>query len=279
MVDLYSICESDLIKTNKDIRAVLLSESEWAEIHQLVHILQPFDKYTKALQSERVTLSDFFGFWTMLRIKLARAQDDFSKNLLLQTNEYHDMLMENPSILGAVFLDPRYQRGLKDNQQLAIQFLVNLYMRMQKVENTSSEEIIEVDVAMNDDISESDSFDDMDVYLNACGSVGFSTAQQNTSINNNNNNDMERYITEKLLQFVGTVEPLKKSIRDIWEAKKRSDPDLYHLATTVESGFSSLPIVLNSHRTRIGDSTLQNILLVRLNKDLIENNYVTNEEV
>lgn len=127
---MQSFCDLDVVRTNKNIRAFLLSESEWEEVMLLLHILKPFNKYTKALQSECVTLSDFFGYWTMLRIKLAKANDDLSANLLQQMNEYHEMLMENPSILGVVFLDPRYQRGLKDKQPLAIQFLVNLYLRM-----------------------------------------------------------------------------------------------------------------------------------------------------
>lgn len=277
-----------MFKGNKGIRGFLLSESEWENVHHLVNILQPFDKYTKSLQSEQVTLSDFFGYWTMLRIKLAKAQDELSKNLLLETNQYHEMLMENPAILAAVFLDPRYQRGLKEKQALDIQFLVNLYMRMQEIEKEPNQpEIIEVDVINYD----SDSYEDMDDYLNACSSVMPSPMQQNvTTFNNsttNNNNNNEEFITELLTQFIGIRDSLKKTIWEIWESKKRSDPELYHLAktvfsipptqTTVERGFSSLPIILNSHRTRIGDNTLEDILFVRLNRDLIDT--TENEEV
>lgn len=57
--------------------------------------------------------------------------------------------------------------------------------------------------------------------------------------------------------------------------KKKSLPELYKLASvvyaipptqsTVERAFSSLPIVLTSHRTRLGSDVLQNIFLIRLN--------------
>lgn len=278
LVSLQSFCDSNQVKANKNIRAFLLSESEWDGVHQLVYTLKPFDKYTKALQSERVTLSDFFGYWTMLRIKVAKVNDNLSANLLLRMNDYHEMLMENPSILGAVFLDPRYQRGLTNKQPAAIQFLVNLYLRMQVVESdTVEQEIVEVDVV--DDMSEDDSLEDMNVFLNACGSVHQNN--NNNIVNNNVSNNKEQFISELLTKFIGIVpQDLKKSIWEIWETKQQSDPELYHLATavfsipptqtTVERAFSSLPIILNSHRTRIGDTTFQNILLVRLNRDLID---------
>ncbi|XP_055308878.1 uncharacterized protein LOC129572800 [Sitodiplosis mosellana] len=52
LVSLQSFCDSVLVKSHKQIRGFLLSESEWDEVNKLVHILKPFDKYTKALQSE-----------------------------------------------------------------------------------------------------------------------------------------------------------------------------------------------------------------------------------
>lgn len=195
LVSLQSFCDSNQVKANKNIRAFLLSESEWDGVHQLVYTLKPFDKYTKALQSERVTLSDFFGYWTMLRIKVAKVNDNLSANLLLRMNDYHEMLMENPSILGAVFLDPRYQRGLTNKQPAAIQFLVNLYLRMQVVESdTVEQEIVEVDVV--DDMSEDDSLEDMNVFLNACGSVHQNN--NNNIVNNNVSNNKEQFISELL---------------------------------------------------------------------------------
>lgn len=124
-------------------------------------------------------------------------------------------------------------------------------------------------------MSESDSLENMDVFSNACSSIA---VHEN---NNCNSNQKEKFITELLTKFSGIApENLKKPIWTIWEDKQRSDPELYLLATmvlsipptqtTVERAFSSLPIILNSHRTRIGDTTIQNILLVRLNRDLID---------
>lgn len=277
LLDLQSFCDSDIVRHNRQINRLLLSESEWEEVQALVMVLSPFNKHTKSLQSEKTTLSDFFGYWTMMRIKLAKASDELSQKMLIEMNKYHEMLMDNPAIVAAIYLDPRYQRGLKDKKPLAIQFLVNLYQRMQKVENfVDSEERAEAIESDHNtaETNDSDSFDDMNRYLDACNSI---EPQNNVNSNTFNENN-ESLITNLLKQFDGVSEQLKSTIWEIWERKKQTDPELYNLAmtvfsipptqTTVERSFSALAIVLNSHRTRLADNSLENILLVRLNQDV-----------
>lgn len=175
LLDLKSFCDSTLY--NGHIQEFELSEDEWEDVMCLISILSPFDKYTKKLQSETVTLSDFFGFWTMIRIKLAKSVDDFSQKLLFEMNKKQEMLMENPAMVSAIYLDPRYQRGIKDKRPLAIQFLVNLFLKMKRVEsfgneingNETIEDLREIEPADN---SDNDSYDDMNAFLDACGALG-----------------------------------------------------------------------------------------------------------
>lgn len=269
----------------KGLNKFLLTDAEWEDVKHTVMILAPFNKYTKSLQSTDVTLSDFFGYWTMLRIKLAKSEDDLSKNLLNEMNEHHEVLMDNPAIAGAVYLDPRYQRGLKDKKPLAFQFLTDLYLKMKKVESyvdAGNEEEPEPSLVIddNDAIDRSDSFDDMNSYLNTCSTV-YGDHTEHTNRPNRSEMDL---INDLLIDFDGENESLNSSIWDIWEKLKTKHPELYQLATvvfsipptqtTVERSFSALALVLTSHRTRLNDMSLQHILLIRLNQDIYDDLHI-----
>lgn len=275
LLELKTFCQS--VVARKGWRDCLLTESEWKCTEFLQSVLAPFEKYTRKLQSNDVTLSDFYGYWTALRIKLAKSQDELSKNLLNEMNKFHDTLMQNPAMAGAIYLDPRYQRGLKELKPLAIEFLVHLYLKMRNAERLIDEErdtenqLFESE--QNEDAEKSDSFDDMRDYLDACGSINI-----HSDLHSEHRVNDEDIIREKLREFDGANESLKLSIWDIWEKRKSKDVELYRLATTVfsipptqttvERAFSALALILTSHRTRLNDDTLQNILLIRLNQDI-----------
>lgn len=101
---------------------------------------------------------------------------------------------------------------------------------------------------------------------NACSSV----ARRQSSGPNENDS-----MVEILNGFRGTEEKLTSSVLDYWKKQKQLRPQLYKVASvvfaippvqcTIEQAFSSLPIILTSHRTRLSNESFQNIMLVRLN--------------
>lgn len=261
----------DSMQDNKDLRKLMLTPEEWDLVLQTVDILRPFNNYSKRLQSTTTTLSDFYGYWMLMKIKVSKAVDPLSCNILAEMNHYHDMLMENPVILASLYLDPRYQRGLKEKKSLAIDFLVDLYVRQKRVEQISdaAPTITDVVEAQGDD--ESNSFEELDDYLNACQSINSANDIQ-TDLNRRTE------IRTILEQFWNVQAPLKSSVLDFWEKNKIERPILYQLAcvlnaipptqATVERAFSVFALTLTSHRARLGDDCLQNILLIRLNSDV-----------
>lgn len=72
----------------------------------------------------------------------------------------------------------------------------------------------------------------------------------------------------------------EESVLKIWYRMKSNNQDLYALAATflgipctqvtVERAFSGLALILTDHRTNLIDETLQNILLIRLNSELLK---------
>lgn len=225
---------------------------------ECIATLEPFKKYSLKLRNETCTLSDFFGYWMALRFKLSSKSDDFSAELLSQMNARHDMLMKNPAVIAAVYMDPRYQRTLTDEKSLAVEVLVSIYSRLQASLNK------------NDQVSdEAEECDDIDVmfqrYLDTCGRR---VDEPNQDI---------KAIIRSFDNFI--VEPIQTPVLGFWKRMQLQLPELYEISTaimaipptqaTVERAFSSLGLILTSRRTRIGDEILQNILMIRFNKNLM----------
>lgn len=278
MIELRSFCGSC-----NEIKDFMFTEAEWNSVVVFLAILKPFDKYTKKLQAETVTLSDFFGFWTSLRLKLAKRSDEFAVNLFEEMNARHDLLLLNPVILGAIYLDPRYQRTLRTKKQAAIKFLVNLFLRMEDVtsdchnDSNTAQENIEI---INDS---NNSEEELNAYLSAYSSVTHGNASTERDAGEKRD-DVQTIIQ----QFDGVEQPASISVLEYWEKNKQVNPDLYRLAsavftipptqTTVERAFSSFAIVFSSHRTRLHSETLQNILLTRLNHDMYVESLVNSDD-
>lgn len=89
---------------------------------------------------------------------------------------------------------------------------------------------------------------------------------------------MKKKIEAILKKFIGAQASVRTSALEFWEHHKEKMPELYKLASavfavpptesSVECAFSALAIVLAPRRTKLGDDTLQNILIVRLNQNL-----------
>lgn len=265
LIVLKPFCES--VQNDRVIREYSLTDSEWQSIQDIVSTLRPFSKYTTKLQSDESTLSDFFGYWTLLRIKVSKSAstDSLCSSILHQMNRYHDTLMENPLIIAAMFLDPRHQRGLMDRKTLAIEYLCNLHEKIGKIEAKASDEGVE-DVVQG---SDGDSFEELEEYLSACASIGENNRLP-VMVDESQNN-----VRKALEDFCGVKMPLNMAILEFWEKNKQEMALLYKLATvvfgvpptqaSVERAFSALALIITPRRTSLGDETMQNILLLRLN--------------
>lgn len=257
----------------------MLTDTEWATVEDIVSILAPFDKYTKKLQSETVTLSDFFGFWLSLRIKTSKRTDELSTELIKQMNFWHEKLTENPAIVAAVYLDPRYQRATGEFKQLAIDFLVRLHFKQKRIESRGMNEQGDDEPGGSNINENSDnSLDEIEEYLSAYSSTCFTNSTSNVDCIGEEEEELR--IREILEDFYGQKEQLSVNILDYWNNHRNKWPELYKLAsvvfaipptqTTVERAFSSLVLILTARRTRLHGDILQNILLVRLNSKLFK---------
>lgn len=250
----------------------MLLETEWDAVIEILLVLKPFYEATKQLQSVQRGLSDFYGDWIRITVKVSKSKNtELVGNIREQMEKWKVQLLHNPIMISAIFLDPRYQRGLSTEQKdLAIFFLTGLYQKLSLLESKSPENVNENHGQPANDSNSSE--EEMLQYLNCTQGEG----NVNPTINQNSTSLLN--VEEALKEFIGVTESLKLPLMGYWEANK-SKTVLYKLSqvifaipptqTTVERAFSSLALILTPLRNRLSDENLQNILLVRLNQDIL----------
>lgn len=95
--------------------AEYLSLKDWEDIQQFVEVLKPVHIATKKLQEEQLFLSDFYKIWLEMRLSIENNQNSHLLLKLVQTRE--KAILEHPSVLSALYLDPRIRCILSDDPQ------------------------------------------------------------------------------------------------------------------------------------------------------------------
>lgn len=246
---------------NTALKDLILTETEWNELDNCISTLKPFKIYSTKLQKESSTLSDFFGYWICMKISLANKSEIFSINLLEQMNSRHDVLINNPALIAGVYLDPRYQRALTGQTELAIETLLSIHRKMKNLVSVQ-----EVEGANNES---AESLNELEtnflLFMDNCSGIACQRDTQNI---------------EMQIRNFDVKEPIKSSVLEFWQKRKEQSPELYELASvvmaipltqsTVERSFSALGLILTSRRTNIGNEILEDILLVRFNSHMLQ---------
>lgn len=228
--------------------------------------------FTKFIQSDQITLSEFFSSWTQMKLKLKKnAPCELLTNLLKCIDDRQKRLLENASILSALYLDPRYRKVLNNDtssKQIAVNHLTRLWKRVQEIlKTTEPEQTVESNNSRPDYVE-----DEFDAYLNLFEGTNL------PQINLQSNDIMTKLQTFDKVSNEQPRLPRSNNIHEYWEKKKRTDPELFLLAsiiygaastqTSVERAFSALAFILNRYRCNLSDENLEDILFIRLHKTL-----------
>lgn len=259
-------------KDEKWIEIENLSDEEWNLIDKIISILEIPLKTTKFLQRTNYTLSDFYGQWLLMENAITREKnastDDMNlaehllKNLIL----YRGQLLANPMMVSVVFLDPRFSSTMKlCAKTLSISKLTKIFLRLNGEQLTEEEE----------EVNSPD--DELELFL---------TAQERELSNELHdvvhiNESPEQKIHRLLQEFTKLDrEHAKINVLDYWENKKMEMPELYSLSqiiftiaatqTHTERSFSTFAFIFSNYRTRINQTLLTDILIIRPNKDLFD---------
>lgn len=207
-----------------------------------------------------------------MKLKLKKnAQCELLDNLLICIDDRQKGLLKNASVLSALYLDPRYRKVLNNDssaKQITVNHLTRLWKRVQEFSNVAQPtQIVEPNNSYHD--HDEDEFDE---YLNSFEETNL------PQISLQCNDIMSKLQTfDRALNEQPRV-PRSTNIHQYWEEKKKTDPELFQLAsviygaastqTSVERDFSALAFILNRYRCNLSDENLEDILFIRLNKTL-----------
>lgn len=179
-------------------------------------------------------------------------------------------------MLCAVFLDRRYSTELgSEERALAIRTLVKLWEQIRSEHGNNSN----IENCDSDSFTFADTASVLEAYFNSKGvdlmaSTSSNNKEPNLCISNASMINMLHMFDEKEGRQQTT-----KNVLEYWEEEKGVYPEIYLLSTiinavpptqaTTERCFSTLNFIYDDKRTRLSLILLEQILLMRLNKDLV----------
>lgn len=234
----------------------------------------PFDA-TVQMQAVTFSLSDFYGTWLMVERRLKKLIDDsssctdFAKILLENITSRRASLLNTEGMFCAVYLDKRYAFKLKDDEKrIAKNALTKLHhnARGLRAENSPDSSLF---------VSEQLTDDEMDSF------EAEARAEEMGNLPYMETNDVEKSFEESLLAYEDLPREFNKNnLLKSWEKLKNLQPELYELASiihsipptqsTIERAFSILGYILSCRRTNLSSDLLEKILLINLNRDLVD---------
>lgn len=124
----------------------IVTDSCWAQADLFLEVFKPAKIASKHLQNKQLCLGDFFKHWLDLTLRVQELS--YSKrNLLFAKKLYLNLVArekflfkDNPTLLAALYLDPRFRRILPKlkpqyfNITEAQQHLLSLYKQIKKIE-------------------------------------------------------------------------------------------------------------------------------------------------
>lgn len=110
----------------------LILESEWNDIKIVVQILKLPYQATIEMQKIKYTLSDFYATWLNLTMNLDKKKEfQLAADIKTGMKKREKGLIDTPSVLSSVFLDPRYRIILTiEEKAKAINHLTALNRRL-----------------------------------------------------------------------------------------------------------------------------------------------------
>lgn len=212
------------------------------------------------MQNVGYGLADFYISWIRMKRSLSRlsnARLNLPQRFIEALEEREPLLLDTPTMMIAVYLDPRIKYRLNDIQkECATIAAEKLHIRLNRIDTQH-----EMDVSPNDTLDE----------MNA-EALGGSTND------NNNTNVLLAPLRESICKY-DAIKPtdVKSSVFDFWKMRKQEFPLLYELACivhavhasqcTVERNFSAFSCVRDCRRCKLLPTNMSNILMIRLNQD------------
>ncbi|XP_065322353.1 uncharacterized protein LOC135929616 [Gordionus sp. m RMFG-2023] len=244
----------------------------WDRIDAYLTVLSPVNLCTIKLQEKSCTIGDFFKLWLECKLDLEEINNESSNNLINCLDYRQKYLFDNNVFRSGIYMDPRfnYQNGIypsESDKLLAREHLMSTWRQIQIFNKPKDNPALSGSPLIPVSCKKTR----LDVYLER--ESANAPIYQNIEIL-----DMKTKINALIY---GQKLPSDQNILQYWQSKKFQDPELYALSrvvlaapcsqVSVERSFSALGLVLTPLRTRLEKSILNDILLIKLNKSVLNN--------
>lgn len=244
----------------------VVSDEQWLAYEELVSVLRLVNITTIKMQSVKYVPSDCYADWTNLKLKLKNHDHaQIAKDIVENMVQRERGLIDNPTVLASVLLDPRF-RVLLSNHEIATAIKhLSIVRRRLKIGTESAAR--ENDTTENDATLPKSNDSDLIALIQ----------QRKTANPLFSNCEADDQLLKRILALPLSND-LSLSPIEYWASLQKKEPILYEIAsivnaaspteTSVERCFSALGYIFNSRRTNLSEKSLRTILLTRLNKNL-----------
>lgn len=269
--ELKDFC-NEMHSINNDIN---ISDQFWEKLDAIIKILSYPAEKLKKLQRRDITLSDFYGLWVELKLQVANMEPHpLAVSLTAALKRKDEILLNNNAIISCVYLDPRFQCMLSNQQkELAKDHLVKLYSQILSLESSDVNDVSVCSVSSDEfENTHNFRFESEDNVLEQYLESRFDRSSTIHAVKQVN-------IKMCLEKFDGVQRISSDSnVLEFWKNNKTVCPELKPLVellfsaspteVEVERNFSHLKCILNRLRNSLSDQSVKDIMLIKLNKDL-----------
>ncbi|XP_055299909.1 uncharacterized protein LOC129567265 [Sitodiplosis mosellana] len=281
-------CENVVTFFAKSEKQFALLLKKWDVLRELVDVLAVPYNATIALQQPHYTLSDFYGKWILMSIKLIKftkeeiRHTEIASKLLKTLEKRKGQLLDNPAMICAVILDPRYSSEIDHAEKIRLAKLTlsNLWERY-NLKMTVSEEHEHNE---NDrEVEGGDGEDDISLLNSYFAQKGLRQSVLEPKPNRDaskRNIDIGMLLDKFLNDIAGSFLRCDQSVMKFWQAKQNDYPELFELSmvlngipptqATVERLFSIFGFLYNSWRNQLSPELLEDMILIITNEDLFK---------
>lgn len=274
-------------KTNKMCELLLRKLDAIKEMEEVLHVVY---LTTVLLQKNDFTLSDFYGCFQIIELRLKRMiggpkpmLTKLARHLLNCMGNRKAKVIETPLMICAVFLDPRYKCTIESDYekiQMAKITIEQIWNRMKLVKGVDSkEDEKQKSLAKKNNIE--DFYAELDLHLNQTLGLHPSSTGHGLGTGTDDSNDkgsIINAISQYELAISGFRMKSSDSIHEFWENKKTEFGILYEIAAvvfaipptqaSVERNFSALKYMLTDKRYNLKAELLESLLLIHLNRNI-----------
>lgn len=239
-----------------------ITDEQWGLCSEMVLVLKPACEITDRMQKEMYVPSDLYGDWLELKLQFELLEHiPLAANILRSMIKREKGIVDTPNMLASVYIDLRMRVLLSDEQKsIALKHLSDVRKRLKiKIQQTAIAAEKKSGSAATSELSK---------------------LIKRRRIETAENQNIEDEPFFAIITSAECIEDFDIHPVEYWGFLAKKDPDMHNIISainstasaqvSVERAFSAYANILSPRRSNLGNETIDNILIVRLNKGVVE---------